>query len=335
MKRAIKINNIMRCISSYYNRPAKMITPILTDVSLRDGIQGANPDDYPTNTKLHILRSICDKFSPQNIEIGSFVSPKVLPIMADTAKIFEHASNVSPLFLQNAVGVSPDNRPIPTFSTPLHPLSGIVPNLYALVPNKVGLFNAIDCGFTNFSFITSVSNAFQFKNTGKNLLQKKTDLHDMMKYIAKLKSHTRTKLYVSCVNECPVTGPIDNDVIIYEILSSYGQSNEYSQYGEYDEICLSDTMGTLKPRDFEYIVDGLLRFGMPKTQLSVHLHINEENEQAAKRILYACFHRGISRFDVSVLSEGGCSVTMDKKQLKSNMTYDFFYKTLDEYNVQT
>lgn len=286
------------------NRPAKMITPILTDVSLRDGIQGANPDDYPTNTKLHILRSICDKFSPQNIEIGSFVSPKVLPIMADTAKIFEQASNVSS-------------------------------NLYALVPNKVGLFNAIDSGFTNFSFITSVSNAFQFKNTGKNLLQKKTDLHDMMKYIAKLKSHTSTKLYVSCVNECPVTGPIDNDVIIYEILSSYGQSNEYSQYGEYDEICLSDTMGTLKPRDFEYIVDGLLRFGMPKTQLSVHLHINEENEQAAKRILFACFHRGISRFDVSVLSEGGCSVTMDKKQLKPNMTYDFFYKTLDEYNVQT
>jgi hydroxymethylglutaryl-CoA lyase len=294
----------MRCISSYYNRPAKMITPILTDVSLRDGIQGANPYDYPTNTKLHILRSICDNFSPQNIEIGSFVSPKVLPIMADTAKIFEQASNVSS-------------------------------NLYALVPNKVGLFNAIDSGFTNFSFITSVSNAFQFKNTGKNLLQKKTDLHDMMKYIAKLKSHTRTKLYVSCVNECPVTGPIDNDVIIYEILSSYGQSNEYSQYGEYDEICLSDTMGTLKPRDFEYIVDGLLRFGMPKTQLSVHLHINEENEQAAKRILFACFHRGISRFDVSVLSEGGCSVTMDKKQLKPNMTYEFFYKTFDEYNVQT
>jgi ribonucleotide reductase beta subunit family protein with ferritin-like domain len=31
------------------------------------------------------------------------------------------------LCLQNAVGVSPDNHPIHTFSTPLHPLSGIVP----------------------------------------------------------------------------------------------------------------------------------------------------------------------------------------------------------------
>ena len=309
MRRAIQINNIMRCISSSFHTQSKMITPILTDVSLRDGIQGANAEDYPTNKKLHILRSICNTYSPQNIEIGSFVSPKVLPIMEDTAKIFEQAHNILKTAGKNA-------------------------NLYALVPNKIGLFNAIDCGITNFSFITSVSNAFQFKNTGKNLLQKKTDLHEMMRYIAKMNSLTRTKLYVSCINECPVMGPIDNDVIIYEILSSYGQSNRYSQYGEYDEICLSDTMGTLKPKDFEYIVDGLLRFGIPKTQLSVHLHINEDNESAAERILYACFRRGISRFDVSVLSEGGCSVTMDKKQLKPNMTYDFFYKTFEEYKME-
>ena len=299
----------MRCISSSSHHPAKMITPILTDVSLRDGIQGAKPEDYPTNKKFHILRSILNDHSPQNIEIGAFVSPKVLPIMKDTAKLFEHTPNI----LKTA---------------------GKTANLYALVPNKVGLYNAIDCGFTNFSFITSVSNAFQFKNTGKTLLQKKTELNEMMRYIASMKSPAKTKLYISCVNECPVIGPIDNDVIIYEILSSYGQSNGYSQYGEYDEICISDTMGTLKPRDFEYIVDGLLRFGMPKTQLSVHLHINEENEMAAKRILYACFRRGISRFDVSLLSEGGCSVTMNKKQLKPNMTYDFFYKTFEEYKME-
>jgi len=283
-----------------------MISPILSDVSLRDGIQGANPADYTTSKKLNVLRKICDKHTPTNIEIGAFVSPAVLPIMKDTAKIFEQVPPILSAFDKTA-------------------------NLYALVPNKVGLFNAIDCGFTNFSFITSVSNAFQFKNTGKNLMEKKIELHEMMKYIAELKTPAKTKLYVSCINECPVIGFIDSDFVIYEILSSYSQTNQYSQYGQYDEICISDTMGTLKWRDFEYIVDGLLRFGMPKTQLSVHLHVNDENAANAKQILYACFRRGINRFDVSILSEGGCSVTMDPDKLKPNMTYEFFYNTYDEY----
>lgn len=295
MRRVIQVNNTK-----------KMIRPILSDVSLRDGIQGANSDNYPTSKKLNILRTICEKHSPNNIEIGAFVSPTVLPIMKDTAKIFEHAPNILNTFNKSA-------------------------DLYALVPNKVGLFNAIDCGFKNFSFITSVSNAFQFKNTGKNLIQKKFELHEMMQYIATLNICAKTKLYISCVNECPATGVIDNDFIIYEILSSYSQTNAYSQYGEYDEICISDTMGTLKSRDFEYIVDGLLRFGIPKTQLSIHLHVNDENAFNAKQILYACFHRGINRFDVSVLSEGGCSVTMDADKLKPNMTYEFFYDTFEEY----
>jgi isopropylmalate/homocitrate/citramalate synthase len=281
-------------------------TPILFDVSLRDGIQGANPEYYTTSKKLNILRTICNKHTPTNMEIGAFVSPKVLPIMKDTAKIFEYAPSILNAFNKSA-------------------------NLYALVPNKVGLHYAVDCGFTNFSFITSVSNAFQFKNTGKTLTEKKTELQEMMKYIANLNFAAKTKLYVSCINECPLIGRIDNDFVIYEILSSYSQSNSYSQYREYDEICISDTMGTLKWQDFEYIIDGLLRFGMPKTQLSVHLHVNDENAANAKQILYACFNRGINRFDVSVLSEGGCSVTMLPDKLKPNMTYEFVYNAYDEY----
>jgi hypothetical protein len=99
----------------------------------------------------------------------------------------------------------------------------------------------------------------------------------------------------------------------------------------YDEICISDTMGTLKARDFEYIVDGLMRFGIAASHISLHLHVNSENAEEAKRILFACFQRGIHKFDVSVISEGGCSVTMNTNQLKPNMTYDFFYTTLREY----
>jgi hypothetical protein len=131
-------------------------------------------------------------------------------------------------------------------------------------------------------------------------------------------------------------GLLNNDFIIHEILSSYSsikKENE-TKSKEYDEICLSDTMGTLKCRDFEYIVDGLLRFGIAKSKISIHLHINNENAEEAKRILFACFERDIHKFDVSVISEGGCSVTMDSNKLKPNMNYEFFQKTFEEYKVQ-
>lgn len=281
----------------------KIPSPIVFDVSMRDGIQGANPLDYPTSRKLDILNAICTQYSPQKIEIGSFVSPKVLPIMSDTAHLFKEM----PAILQKA-GKSAD--------------------IYALVPNKVGLMNAVQCGFTNFSFITSVSNAFQMKNTGKSLLHKKMELEEMMKYISDLAIPSKTKLYISCINECPIYGLVDRDYIMHEILYSYARLDLKE---EYDEICISDTMGTLKLRDFEYIVDGLTWFGIKYNRISIHLHINSENEREAKRILFSCFKRGINKFDVSVISEGGCSVTMDANKLKPNMTYEFLYSTLEEY----
>jgi hydroxymethylglutaryl-CoA lyase len=273
--------------------------PILFDVSLRDGIQGANPLEYPTQRKLDILKHICNKHAPPKIEIGSFVSSKVLPIMSDTVQLFENMQEI----------LKPEQ----------------IPDIYALVPNKTGLLNAVRTGFTNFSFITSVSNAFQMKNTMKNLLYKKTELQEMMEYIAKLSLPCKTKLYISCINECPIAGPIDRDFIIYEILSSYGSSTDY------DELCLSDTMGTLSLRNFEYIVDGLIKFGIAPSRISVHLHINSDNEREAKKILFACFKRKINKFDVSVIMEGGCSVTMGKDKIKPNMTYDFFSSVLEEY----
>jgi hydroxymethylglutaryl-CoA lyase len=281
-----------------------MRSPILFDVSLRDGIQGANPIHYPTSKKLQILQNIYDKCIPHKIEIGSFVSPKVLPIMSDTAVFFDQI----PETIKNTI------------------------DIYVLIPNKVGLLKAIDCGITNFSFITSVSNAFQVKNTGKNLSTKKYELQEMMQIIKTANINAKTKLYISCVTECPLIGKLNNDFIMHEIISSYGVT-EVRNLPDYDEICISDTMGTLSCKNFEYIVDGMIRFGVSSTRISLHLHINSDNSGEAKKILFACFRRKINRFDVSVISDGGCSVTMNPDKLKPNMTYEFLKESLEEYNV--
>ena len=285
------------------------VKPVLFDVSLRDGIQGADPSQYNTATKKSIFSDIRTKYAPPKMEIGSFVSPKVLPIMSDSADVFEFC----------AKKIKEEEFP---------------PDLYALVPNKKGLLDAIRFGVRHFSFITSVSNEFQHKNTRRTLDYKKTEIKEMMDMLASSRPNSYTKLYVSCINECPITGLIDRDFIIYEILSSYGLI-DYEGDAIFNEICLSDTMGTLRAGDFEYIVDGLLRFGLAKNRISVHLHVGKDNVVEAKRILFACFKRGINRFDVSAIKEGGCSVSMDRVNLKPNMTYEFFYETLGEYNSDT
>lgn len=293
------------CCPSGNNFLRNKLNPILFDVSLRDGIQSANPADYSTPKKFELLNHIAEKYAPPKMEIGSFVSPKVLPIMADTKDVFDYAHK----------GIR-EGR--------------ISAETYVLVPNKKGLLDAIRQGARNFSFISSVSNAFQIKNTKRDLDYKKTELTEMARMVSNLPDYCKTKLYVSCISECPISGVIDNDFIIYEILSSYGL-NDLPDVDAFDEICLSDTMGTLNARDFSYIVEGLTRFGLSNKRISMHLHINRENEREAKKILFECFKRGINKFDVSAILEGGCSVTMSSSSVKPNMTYEFFYSVFLEY----
>ena len=290
------LSNILEC--SLQKQIYKKINPILFDVSLRDGIQSADPAKYDTPTKKRIFQEIFTKYHPQRIEVGSIVSPKVLPIMADTVNIHEYVMNEL------------DDK-----------YSMMQP--YVLVPNNRYLLQALSNSMYNFSFITSVSNAFQLKNTRKTILQTKDELSEMENTLNCYRNTHNRKLYISCINECPLTGRIDNDLIISELLY-------YHTKHEFSELCLSDTMGTLKYDDFEYIVDTVIHFGIPISKLSLHLHMSDSNFDDIKQILYYCFDKGIHKFDVSHLSDGGCSVTMGKTPLP-NLTYPIFYEILEKY----
>lgn len=293
------ISPIMNMVSNHIKRDIyKSLNPILFDVSLRDGIQKANPEKYDTKMKKHIFHHIFEKYAPQKIEIGSMVSPKVLPIMADTINLHEYTMN----FIDEKC-------------------SPMVP--YVLIPNNMHLQNALCNGMYNFSFITSVSNAFQLKNTRNTIIQTKVELKLMENSLNCYRRTHNRKLYISCINECPLTGKIDNDFIVKELLYYH---NNY----DFTELCLSDTMGTLTYEDFEYIVDTVLYFGLPPSKLSLHLHVSLANADEIKQILYHCFDKKINKFDVSLLTEGGCSVTMGESS-PPNLTYDIFYETLNKY----
>jgi isopropylmalate/homocitrate/citramalate synthase len=275
------------------------------DVTLRDGLQSLSKEEQKTYTlekKKELYEKINLIHNPKNIEIGSIVSPRVLPIFSDTLDLFEHIGNV-----YNKYHTSKN---------------------YILIPTKDKLLEVIDVPhLNNFSFITSVSDVFQKKNTKKNLDENVDELNSMIGLLQKSqRSYFNVKLYVSCINECPLSGKINNDIIVDKLLKLNNMN--------VNNICLSDTCGTLDISDFEYIVDECNQGGVPFSKFSLHLHVKPTREDIVKKIFFAALDRGIIDFDVSLLNTGGCSVTMSKENIAPNLSYDQYYNFLKSY-IQT
>jgi hydroxymethylglutaryl-CoA lyase len=291
----------------------RKLNPILFDVSLRDGLQGLSKYEQSLITlesKEKIYNNICSFHEPQNIEIGSIVNPKILPVMANSLELFKEVS------IKN----NKNNK--------INKNINYTPKLYMLVPNRKGYDIAIKNGITNLSFLTSVSESFQRKNINKTLEETKKELLGIVGemneiYNFYLPSEFKTKLYISCINECPMEGKISNDVVVNEIIYYYQNMNM-------NELCLSDTCGTLIFEDYKYIIDKCIQLGVECEKISLHLHTSE-NVDNIRDIVHYSLEQNIKKFDVSIITTGGCSVTMENSKLKPNMTYDLLYKFFDEY----
>lgn len=287
--------------------------PKAFDVTLRDGLQGLSKEKqmlYTTQYKIKLYNEIIDKYSPQNIEIGSFVSDKVLPIFRDTNDLVNYTNN--------------NKR-----------YSNI--NNYVLIPNFTQLQNALKSGASNFSLITSVSDSFQYKNTKMSLNENLKNITDIMAYLDDYSLYnvdgtTQTvngnkmnniKIYISCINHCPIEGEIKMSRIMNQLIKINNLKPT--------SICLSDTCGTLIPHDFIDILRNCDKNGIDIKKLSLHLHVKPEREHIVQELVHIALDNGISEFDVSALSSGGCSVTMDENKLAPNMSYEQYYKFLMNY----
>ena len=104
----------------------------LCEVGLRDGLQNEKTI-LSTDEKLSLLRGLVDA-GFKVIEVGSFMSPKAVPQMADTDELYKRIGEVS--------GVE----------------------LRALIPNLRGVQRAIDCGCKKVKLNVSASRQHNLKN---------------------------------------------------------------------------------------------------------------------------------------------------------------------------
>jgi hypothetical protein len=276
----------------FYKFYYEMGEPVPFDVTLRDGLQALSKDEqneFTTNKKLVIYKDIVLHHNPTNIEIGSIVSEKVLPIFKDTLQFFEAI---------NSYNIESLTRKI---------------NHFIVVPNKDKLKTIIDNDNINcLSFITSMSNSFQLKNTKMNLEQSDQEIYEMLYDIDENMFITKKpliKLYISCINECPIEGKLDNDFIVNRILKLSKMNVE--------NICLSDTCGTITIDDFEYIIESCLFFGLAPSKISLHLHVKNERKNEVESLIHKALDFKINKFDVlepRMESGSGDKACEDKKK---------------------
>lgn len=290
----IKKNNKL---NELYNK----INPILFDVSLRDGIQTMNSMD--SKDKMIIFNKIINNMEPNKIEVGSLVTNKVLPIMSDTPEIYQEC-------IRNVNYINHDKM-----FTELKEMN--IPDIYVLIPaTERRVKQAEKLHMNNISIMSSVSESFMMKNA-------RMSINDVKEGLVKIKWASNIKLYLSCINECPIEGEINKNIIIDEIVHF---AKNYKNY-KLNEICLSDTCGTLTFNDYKYILDGCIEENVPMDLLSLHLHVGNNNE-VEKIIRYSLLNK-MNAFDVSALDEGGCIVTINNP--KKNLNYDTFYEILLKY----
>jgi hydroxymethylglutaryl-CoA lyase len=257
------------------------------DTTLRDGLQSYK-HVLSLKEKTRLADYIYTTYKPDAIEVGSIVSEKFIPQMKDTLKVYDYCKN----------------KKMDT-------------DLYVLTPNAKSLKKAIDHGVKNFSFITSVSEDFQKKNINKSLNETKEELKQM--YLM-LDSSNKVKLYVSCIDHCPIAGKLSIENIIIELLYYINDCSNIT------ELCLSDTCGKLKLDSYKELLHEVLAF-IESDKISLHLHKSENSD--ISQIIHLSLMKNINKFDVSSLHLGGCSMTIAKNKLNSNIQYKDVDKKYD------
>jgi len=184
-------------ISRYFSKSIKIV-----EVGPRDGLQNEKKI-IPLKYKKNLVERLTNS-GLKVIEVGSFVSPKWVPQMASTDKLYSK---------------------IDFNDTSSYP---------CLVPNMKGLEQAIKVKVKEIAIFTAASESFTNKNINCSI---KESISRFQSIVEKAKKNNiKVRGYVSCVMGCPYEGLINPEMVAYV-------SKKLLSLGCY-EVSLGDTIGT-------------------------------------------------------------------------------------------
>lgn len=197
----------------------------------RDAMQGIKTF-IPTEGKVKYIQSLLN-CGFDTIDFGSFVSPKVIPQMADTAEVLRHLD-----------------------------LSRTNSKLLAIVANIRGAEEAsAHSGIHYLGYPFSISENFQMRNTHKTIAQSVETLAEILKVANATGKEVVT--YISMGFGNPYGDPWSVEVV--------GEWTEKLADMGVGILSLSDTVGTSTPEAIDYLFSNLIP-KFPEIEFGAHLH---------------------------------------------------------------
>lgn len=189
----------------------------IVEVGPRDGLQNEKTS-LDTETRVQLITQLADA-GLSYIEAGSFVSPKWVPQMAGSDKVFQQL-------------------PVDTATT-----------YAALTPNMQGLERALQCGVREVAVFAAASEGFSQKNINCSIAES----IERFKPVAReaLSAGLAVRGYISCVVGCPYEGAV-------HVESVAQVAEQLLAIGCY-EVSLGDTIGVGTPASMDRLLSRLLR----------------------------------------------------------------------------
>ncbi len=213
----------------------------MTEVKLiecpRDAMQGIHPF-IPTHVKVDYLNGLL-RVGFDTIDIGSFVSPKAIPQLADTAEVLARID-----------------------------MSATKSKLLVIVANERGAEEAVkheNVAYLGYPF--SISETFQQRNTNTSI----EGSWARTAHIAETarKAGKELVVYISMAFGNPYGDPWNEDIAMQwtdRLVNELGVRI----------IALSDTVGVARPEDISAMFSALIP-AMPQVEFGAHLHARPNN----------------------------------------------------------
>jgi hydroxymethylglutaryl-CoA lyase len=197
----------------------------------RDAMQGLH-EFVPTDKKIHYINQLL-KVGFDTIDFGSFVSPKAIPQMQDTAEVLSSLE-----------------------------LSETKSKLLAIIANTRGAETAASFAEINYlGFPFSISETFQNRNTNSSIAESLISVNQIQEIC--LKSGKQLVVYISMGFGNPYGDPWSTEVAEKWVA-------EMAKLGV-KTISLSDTIGIANPESISYLFSNLIP-AFPHIEFGAHLH---------------------------------------------------------------
>ena len=238
---------------------------LISEVGPRDGLQNCK-GVMPTAIKKTWIKALYEA-GLREIEVGSFVPPRLFPQLADTAEIVDYAKQFKGL------------------------------TVLALIPNLKGAQLALKAGVDAVTLPLSVSETHSLKNMRQSHDQVIKSVREIRALFDSVppKQRPRFEAGLSTAFGCSIEGDVPQDKVL-----SLGE--RLIEAGV-DELGLSDTTGYANPLQVKSMIRAMRRAAGDERVKSVHLH-NTYGLGIANA--FAAYEEGIEVFDSSLGGLGGC-----------------------------